>query len=66
MAVAEIVDRLGFDPVSAGRLADGIRLAPGRELFGANLPAAELIAGLERFPESEDGTLAAAARIGHS
>jgi predicted dinucleotide-binding enzyme len=63
-AVAAIVNRLGFDPVPAGRLADGVRLQPGTELFGANLPAAELIAGLERFPRAESEALASAARTG--
>ena len=60
--VASIVDALGFDPVIAGRLADGIRLEPGSELFGANPDAAEVRAALERFPESERGRAVAEAR----
>jgi hypothetical protein len=61
-AVAQLVDALGFDPVFAGMLADGIRLEPGTEPFGANVGAAELRAMIERFPSSERGTAAAAAR----
>lgn len=47
-AVAAIVDALGFDPVLAGSLADGVRLEPGTEPFGANVEAAELRAMLAR------------------
>ncbi|MGW0815883.1 NADPH-dependent F420 reductase [Streptomyces viridiviolaceus] len=47
-AVAHLVDRLGFDPVTAGRLADGVRLQPGTEPFGANVGAEELRAMLDR------------------
>ncbi len=47
-AVAAIVDALGFDPVIAGSLADGVRLEPGTEPFGANVEAAELRAMLAR------------------
>jgi predicted dinucleotide-binding enzyme len=49
-AVAALVDRLGFDPVSAGPLAEGIRFEPGTELFGADVPADEVRARLDRFP----------------
>jgi predicted dinucleotide-binding enzyme len=35
-AVAAIVDALGFDPVVAGPLAEGVRMEPGTALFGAN------------------------------
>ncbi|WP_433065068.1 NADPH-dependent F420 reductase [Dactylosporangium sp. CS-033363] len=34
--VAAIVDALGFDPVLAGPLAEGVRMEPGTALFGAN------------------------------
>ncbi len=47
--VAELVDALGFDPVVAGPLAEGVRLEPGAEAFGANVGAAELHAMLDRF-----------------
>jgi len=56
-AVAALVDDLGFDPVVAGHLAEGIRLEPGAELFGANVDAAEVRAMLDRFPTSPRGIL---------
>jgi predicted dinucleotide-binding enzyme len=40
--VADLIDSLGFDPVDLGSLAEGAVLQPGRELFGANLSAAEI------------------------
>ena len=52
-AIAGIVDDLGFDPVNAGALAEGIRMEPGAELFGADVPAAEVQAMLDRFPRSD-------------
>jgi predicted dinucleotide-binding enzyme len=61
-AVSALVDALGFDPVPAGRLADGIRLEPGAESFGANVEAPALRAVLARFPTSERGRQIAAAR----
>jgi predicted dinucleotide-binding enzyme len=61
-AVASFVDALGFDPVLAGRLADGIRLEPGSELFGANVAADVVRAVLDRFPESDRGRAVAQAR----
>ncbi|HET6741853.1 MAG TPA: NAD(P)-binding domain-containing protein [Kribbella sp.] len=53
--VAGIVDALGFDPVLAGSLAEGKRLEPGTESFGANVDAEELRAMLDRFPETVRG-----------
>ncbi|WP_155368438.1 NADPH-dependent F420 reductase [Catellatospora vulcania] len=61
-AVAALVDALGFDPVFAGPLAEGVRFEPGTELFGADVDAAEVRARLDRFPESERGTAVARAR----
>jgi predicted dinucleotide-binding enzyme len=61
-AVSAFVDALGFDPVDAGPLREGIRLEPGSEAFGANVDANELRRILERFPDSERGRLVADAR----
>lgn len=47
--VAELVDAMGFDPVVAGPLAEGVRFQPGTELFGADVTAAEVRAMLARF-----------------
>ncbi|MEU9343530.1 NAD(P)-binding domain-containing protein [Streptomyces sp. NPDC048278] len=60
--VARIVDTVGFDPVVAGPLAEGVRLEPGTEPFGANVGAEELRAMLLRFPESERGRAVLGAR----
>lgn len=60
--VAELVDALGFDPVVAGALAEGKRLEPGTEPFGANVDAAELRAMLLRYPETIRGQEIARAR----
>jgi predicted dinucleotide-binding enzyme len=60
--VAQLVNALGFDPVFAGMLADGVRLEPGTEAFGANVGAAELRGMIERFPSSERGRATMAAR----
>jgi hypothetical protein len=46
----------------AGPLAEGVRLQPGTELFGANTDATEIRAMLSRFPDSEHGRLVADAR----
>src|SRR5882757_1637489 len=63
--VAALVDALGFDPVIAGPLTEGVRLEPGTELFGANVDATEVRAMLDRFPTSERGHAVAAARPVH-
>jgi hypothetical protein len=60
--VASLVDKLGFDPVIAGPLAEGIRMEPGTDLFGANVDATEARARLDRFPDSDRGQLVAQAR----
>jgi hypothetical protein len=64
-AVAALVDAHGFDPVVAGPLAEGVRLEPGAELFGANVTAAEVQTMLDRFPATERGRLVAGARARH-
>jgi 8-hydroxy-5-deazaflavin:NADPH oxidoreductase len=61
-AVAAFVASLGFDPVPAGALAEGIRFEPDTELFGAVADAREAAAMLERFPSSARGRLVARAR----
>ncbi len=61
-AVAALVDALGFDPVIAGPLAEGVRFEPGTELFGANVDADEVRAMLDRFPNSPRGRTVAGAR----
>lgn len=52
--VARLIDDLGFDPVSAGALADGIRLQPGAGAFGANVAREELVALVEAFDPERD------------
>jgi predicted dinucleotide-binding enzyme len=65
-AVAAFVDALGFDPVVAGPLAQGVRMESGTELFGANAGAAEVRAMLDRFPASDRGRLVVEARAAGS
>ncbi|MCR4512615.1 NADPH-dependent F420 reductase [Aeromicrobium sp. 50.2.37] len=60
--VAALVDDLGFDPVVIGGLADGVRLEPGTEPFGANVGAQELRTMVARFAESTRGREVVAAR----
>src|SRR5947209_8621620 len=57
-----VIDALGFDPVIAGPLAEGVRLEPGTEPFGANVDAGHLRAMLDRFAESERGQTVIGAR----
>lgn len=60
--VMRLVDELGFDPVFAGTLSDGVMLEPGAEAFGADVDVAELRAMLERFATSQRGIVVARAR----
>ena len=64
--VAALVDALGFDPVPAGPLAEGVRMEPGTELFGADTDATEVRAMLDRFSGSARGRLVAEARAEHA
>lgn len=61
-AVAAVVDALGFDPVTLGTLADGVRLEPGSPVFGADVSADALRALIRRFPDSDRGRQVIAAR----
>ncbi|MEU6598175.1 NADPH-dependent F420 reductase [Streptomyces flaveolus] len=65
-AVADLVDAFGFDPVVVGPLAEGVRLEPGTEPFGADVGAGELRAMLARFPGSERGRAVLGARAAAS
>ncbi|KOG62373.1 MULTISPECIES: NADPH-dependent F420 reductase [Streptomyces] len=65
-AVASLVDAFGFDPVVVGPLAEGVRLEPGTEPFGADVGAGELRAMLARFPDSERGRAVLGARAAAS
>lgn len=61
-AVGELVDRLGFDPLPAGPLAEGVRFEPTTELFGADADLDEARDMLERFWDSQRGRVVARAR----
>jgi 8-hydroxy-5-deazaflavin:NADPH oxidoreductase len=61
-AVVAIVDALGFDPVIAGPLSEGVRFGPDTELFGANVDAEQVRAMLDRFPDTPRGDLIARIR----
>ncbi|MEW2160622.1 NAD(P)-binding domain-containing protein [Streptomyces sp. NPDC007189] len=63
---AHLVNAFGFAPVLAGPLAEGVRLQPGTEPFGANVGAGELRAMLDRFPETEYGRAVSSARTAAS
>ncbi|WP_232624839.1 NADPH-dependent F420 reductase [Micromonospora sagamiensis] len=60
--VADLVDTVGFDPVVAGPLAEGVRMQPGTDLFGANVDAGQVRAMLDQFPHTDPGRAVADAR----
>jgi len=61
-AVSALVDRLGFDPIAAGPLAEGMRFEPQTELFGADADAQEAREILDRFWDSQRGRVVGRAR----
>lgn len=61
-AVAQLVDSLGFDPLPAGPLAEGVRFEPHTELFGADADLEEAQDMLERFWDSQRGRVVTRAR----
>lgn len=61
-AVSGLVDAMGFDPVAAGPLAEGVRFEPTTELFGADADATEARDMLTRFWDSQRGRVVARAR----
>jgi len=65
-ATATIVDDLGFDVVRAGTLDESLRLQPGSELFGANLPATEVQSALDRFDHADQVATMEEARLARS
>ncbi|NYI40816.1 NADPH-dependent F420 reductase [Demequina lutea] len=56
---SHLVDAMGFDPVPAGPLANGVMLEPGAEAFGADASAAEMRTMLNRFWTSQRGLVVA-------
>jgi predicted dinucleotide-binding enzyme len=57
-----LIDALGFDPVEAGPLENGVMFEPGTEIFGADASAEELRTMLGRFWTSQRGLVVARAR----
>lgn len=61
-AVSKLVDAMGFDPVAAGPLAEGMRFEPNTEAFGADTGAEDLREMLDDFWTSQRGIVVARAR----
>ncbi|MCD5002004.1 NADPH-dependent F420 reductase [Enterococcus saccharolyticus] len=53
--VAQMIQKLGFTPLSIGPLKEGIMLEPGSSLFGANLTEEDFLAEINQFPDTEFG-----------
>lgn len=53
--VAKVVDALGFDPVTIGGLAEGIKLQPGSSVFGAHIATRELQDRIDSFYDTPFG-----------
>lgn len=53
--VVRIVDDFGFDPLHIGGLAEGMKLEPDTDAFGADAAIDELRAMIDRFPNSQRG-----------
>lgn len=47
--VTTMIEDFGFDPLFLGPLAEGIKLEPGSELFGANLEKAAFVSILQKM-----------------
>lgn len=63
VAVASaLVNAMGFDPISAGPLANGVMFEPGAEAFGSDATASELRTMLDRFWTSQRGLFLARKR----
>jgi 8-hydroxy-5-deazaflavin:NADPH oxidoreductase len=58
-SISSLVDAMGFDPVPAGPLANGVMFEPGTEAFGADASAAEMREMLNRFWSSQRGLVVA-------
>ncbi len=63
-AVSTLVDAMGFDPVPAGPLTEGLRFEPNTELFGSDPDAQEAREMLDDFWDSQRGLVVARARGG--
>jgi predicted dinucleotide-binding enzyme len=63
-AASQLVDTMGFDPVPAGGLAEGVRFEPNTEAFGSDSTAGELQEMLDDFWQSQRGLVVARARGG--
>jgi len=60
--VARFISEIGFSPVRAGALAEGVRFEPGTEAFGADATPDVLRRMLHRFWTSQRGLVVARAR----